>query len=156
MSEGTEAEVVTTVTEEKSIFELFEMDNRAEKEGIIVNYGPYGKFRIARAGGANERFKKLMEAKSRPYRRRIETGTVTEEELRPMLLDVFVDAVILGWDGVTGKTGVVGTTGQPLQFTRENAIKLFTILPDLFDDIREQAAKSANFRAADIEADAKN
>lgn len=135
---------------EKSIFDLFEMDNEAEMKGIVVNYGPYGKFTIARAGGSNERYKKALEAKTRPHRRRIENGSITEEELTPILVEIFVDTVLLGWEGVKGKGGV------DLQYNRANAIDLFTKLPDLFIDIRDQASKSANFRVAEVEADAKN
>ena len=40
--------------------------------------------------------------------------------------------------------------------TRDEMIKQFTDLPDLFKDIQEQAGKVSLFRSAELEEDAKN
>jgi len=66
------------------------------------------------------------------------------------MAEVYAETVLLGW------TGVADENGTPLPFTKENCVKLLTDLPDLFRDIQEQAQRVANFRAADLEADAKN
>lgn len=133
-----------------SLYQMFETSARMEREGIIVNYGAAGKFSVARAGGANDRFAVVFEKKTRGIRRQIEAGILPQSEQRKILIETFVETVLLGWEGVKGKDGNV------LEFNRENAIALFADLPALFDDLREQASDFGNFRAATLEADAKN
>jgi hypothetical protein len=61
-----------------------------------------------------------------------------------------VETVLLGWESVTGPDG------KPLEFSKENAVKLFTDLPDLFKDIRETAEDMTLFKLELDEADAGN
>jgi hypothetical protein len=67
-----------------------------------------------------------------------------------LLIEVFVDSVVLGWEDICGRDGAI------MPFTRDNCIKLFTDLPDLFLDVREQAMKAANFRELEADTDSKN
>jgi hypothetical protein len=146
-----------------SLFKQFETDTKVEKEGILLDYGPNrdlpadenGKhpiimIRIARAGGANEAYNKRIEALSKKHRRKIQNDALEVAELREMTMQAVCDTVILGWENVTDKDK------NPLAFSRENAQKLFKQLPDLFNDIQEQAAKAALFRVNIREDDLKN
>jgi hypothetical protein len=67
-----------------------------------------------------------------------------------MMRDVYVETVVLGWEGM------LDAAGNPLPFNKENALKLFTDLPDLFQDVMEQAGKLALFREDIREDEAKN
>lgn len=131
-------------------YDTFKADESLEQQGIELDYGDAGLFKIARAGGSNKEFARLMEKVFRPYRRQMDAGTMDEKVADKLLAEVFAKTVILDWKGVTDKNG------KNLPFNTENAVKLLTDLPDLFADLREQAMKIANFRAVEIEADLKN
>lgn len=150
-SKGRKADTKDVVQETvSSLYAQFETDRDMERSGIRLNYGNGVCIIIARAGGSNTRFAKVFEAKTRPYRRQIESETLDPLVAESLLVQAFVESVILGWEGVKDRYG------DDLLFTREHAIKLFTELPDLFADVREQATKAANFRAHDVEDDAGN
>lgn len=138
-----------------SLYEQFATDKSFEKQGIVLEYGTNkdGKpirIRIARAGGSNQKFAKVLERETKPYRRQLQNETLDEEIGTAVQRRVYARAVILGWENVED------LNGQPLAFNEENIIKLLTDLPDLFADIREQASKSALFRAEALEVESKN
>lgn len=134
----------------KSIYELYATSKDAEVNGVIVTFGDAGKIRIARAGGANERFAAAFEKKTRGKRREIEAGTLPISEQRRLSVEAFAETVVLGWEGITDRDG------KPLDFNRANVIKLLTELPDLFDRLREEATSMTNFQVQALEADAGN
>jgi hypothetical protein len=136
-----------------SLFKQFKTDAKVEKEGIWLDYGPNKDLpaneqgehpvimiRIARAGGANEAYNKRIEALSKKHRRKIQNDAMEISELREMTQHAVADTVVLGWENVTDEDG------NAMPFSRDNALKLFKQLPDLFNDIQEQAAKAALFR----------
>lgn len=138
-----------------SLYKQFQTDNALEKDGILLQYGTNSKgnpicIRIARAGGANHQYVKRMEAKVKPYRRQIQNETIEKALLENIVKDVFAECVVLGWENVEDETG------KELPFTKDNCIKLFTDLPDLFLDVQEQAQRAALFRQEIRENDAKN
>lgn len=138
-----------------SLYKQFKTDKNVEKEGIVLNYGKNSKgedieIRIARAGGANVQYAKLLEVKTKPYRRQIQNETLDNEVAEKITKEVYAKAVVMGW------TGVEDENGKPLEFSSENCIKLFDDLPDLWMDIQQQSTKAALFRADILEQDAKN
>lgn len=138
-----------------SLYTQFKTDDSLEKTGILVEYGMTadGKpicIRIARAGGANKAYEKRMEAEVKPYRRMIQNETIEKALIDRILMKVFAETVVLGWENVQD------TDGNDITFSAENCIKLFNDLPDLFKDIQEQAQRAALFRADIREADAGN
>lgn len=138
-----------------SLYSTFKTDANLEKSGVWLNYGPNAKgdpirIKIARAGGANKAFGKAVANKSRPHRRKIETNTLDAETSDRLNLEVYAETVILGWENVEDENGKV------MEFTKDNVIKLFTDLPDLFADVRLQAQEVAIFRGEEAEAIAKN
>lgn len=132
-----------------SPFSLFGTDHKMEKEGIIVDYGAF-KFRIARAGGANSDYLRVLRAKYRPYRHRFQTDTISEEVTKKILAEVYAEAVILGWSGVCDEDG------KEIEFTKENCVELLLALPDLFEDLQAQATDYKLFRQKELETEAKN
>ena len=134
----------------ESIYDLYATDSNMEREGIWLDYGKFGKILIARAGGSNKRFQKSMENHSRPHRKQIQNQTLDEDIANELLLKSFADSIVLGWEGIKDKDG------SDLPFNKENVIKLFKDLPDLFIDVREQAQQSANFRAKEVDDDLGN
>jgi hypothetical protein len=148
---------------------MFKTDASLEKKGIILDYGKT-RIRIARAGGANKRFAKTLERLSKPYRRAIQTETLDTDLGNEVLHQVYAEAVILGWEENTGvsdegeKTWTSGINPEDagvesedlLPVNRENILKVFKNLPDLFTDIQQQSQKVALFRQDVMETDAGN
>lgn len=135
-------------SKKKSIYELFGSDESLETKGIWHDFGDYGRFLIARAGGSNKPYAKALERETRPLRRSLEAGAIDEERSRALLAKVFADTVVLGWEGV------IGRDGEELPFDRDNCRKLLTDLPNLFEDIRTQATSWAQYRKQALEAEA--
>ncbi len=143
-----------------SMYGLFKTDVNLEKKGIIIDYGEF-RVTIARAGGGNKKFAKLLEGKTKPYRRAIQTETMDSELAMGVLQKVYVDAVILNWETKNEdgewEVGIEAPEGGPLlPFTSENILETFASLPDLFTDLQEQANKVALFRKEIMETDAGN
>lgn len=130
-------------------YSIFRTDKALEKEGIVLDYGDF-KIKVARAGGANSAFQKALTAKIRPYKRQLDAGTIPDDVAEKLFLDVYAESVVLGWEGVTDENGKL------LPYSKENAVKLFSDLPDLFRDVQNQAAAISNFRAEVTEDTIKN
>ncbi len=138
-----------------SFYKQFETDRVVEKTGIVLDYGVNSKkqpfqIRIARAGGANERYSKLLELRTKPYRRQIQNETLDNAVAEKITKEVYAQTVVLGWNGVEDRDG------NDMPFTQENCVKLFTDLPDLWSDVQSQSTRASLFRAEILEADAKN
>lgn len=134
----------------KSVYSMFKTDKEAEKNGIIVDYGEMGRFKIARIGGANSAFARMMKAKIKRYKYQIDTDTLPEEVDAQISTEVFVKCVLLGWEGVTDEDG------NEILYTEENALKMMSDLPDLRKDLSAVAQDYTNFLAHEAETAAKN
>lgn len=133
-----------------SLYDLYSTDADLERGGVILNYGEGVRIKIARAGGANVDFAKTLERLMRPYRKRLDTGTLDEKVATDVFIRVFAESVVKDWEGVTDREG------NTLPFNTDNCVKLFKDLPDLFADVREAATSVSNFRDKEVEDDVKN
>lgn len=141
-----------------SMYDMFKTDTDRERNGIFYE-GDGFRIKVARAGGANKRYAKMLEVHTRPYRRALQTETMGNERALELLYHVYADAVVLDWEvWKNGKweQGIEGEDGEILPFNRENVIQTFKNLPDLFTDVQEQAGRIALFRQDIIEKDAGN
>jgi hypothetical protein len=154
------------MTNLSSMFSQFETDPVLETDGIWIDYGDY-RVQISRAGGANKKYLSYAETKTKPFRRAIQAGTMSENRIRDLLYDVYAKTVILNWQVADGempngetkwKNGIpakeVGAAALPV--TPENIIATFRMLPSLFTDLQQAAEGIALFRKEEMEADAKN
>lgn len=138
-----------------SLYGQYQTDPDLEKTGIWLDYGVNSKglptrIRIARAGGSNTTFTKLLDLKTKPYRRQIQNDTLDPNTSRRIMTEVYADGVILDWENVEDPDK------NNLAFTRQNVLKVLQDLPDLFADIVDAATKVALFRQEINEADAGN
>ena len=133
-----------------NLYKTFKASDDLEKQGIDLQLGDDISFRLARAGGSNSRFSKLLGDKLKPYRRQIDNGTMDDAVAAKIMAEVYADTIVLGWSGVTDEQG------NQLAFNRDNCVKLFTDLPELFRVVQEEAGRLSNFRSAEREEDAKN
>lgn len=107
-------------------------------------------FLLARRSSKNTKFAGAMERIAREHRRELDTGSISPQESRALIVETFVDTILKDWRFVCGEDD------QVLIFNRENALRLFTDLPDLFDTLNEQAGLITNYQDKLIEAAAKN
>ena len=143
----------------QDMYDLFETDQNLEKDGVYIDYGSF-RVKLARSGGANKRYGKILEAKAKPYRRAIQTKTMDNELAERMMMDAFVETCIIAWetkiDEDEWKSGILDEDKSLQPFKKENVIKVFKRLPDLFIDLSEQATTLSNYRIGELEEDAKN
>lgn len=123
-----------------SLYRQFKTDESVEQGGVEIDYGEGVKIRVARAGGANKRYVKSLEVMHRKYRKQIQLEILSNDLANQLLIKAYAESVVIGWEGVTDEAG------EPMPFTVENCVKLFTDLPDLFDDVKSVAGAAAAFR----------
>lgn len=133
-----------------SIYSAFETDASLETGGVWIDYGPDGRFRVARAGGANKNFTKKFQRLMKPHRRAIQAEALQDEAAMSIMVEVFVDTVLLGWERVTDREG------KNLAYSKTAAKKLFADLPELFQDLMTQSQNYAVFLQEIAEVDAGN
>lgn len=155
-----------------SPYKLFKTNPDAEVNGTVINYGDEAWFRVARSGGANKKYLAAMTDRLKPFRRQIQTETMDEKVADRLVLEVFVDTVLLGWGSyverpvVGGKPdevervsrdGIIeGPEGEDITFGRDSALKVLTDLPELFRELRAESERLGTFATVTKEVDAKN
>jgi hypothetical protein len=152
--EDVRAEVVEAFPPKKSIYDVFGTDTAREKSGAVFEYGDI-KVRVARAGGANDRFTRLTIQKMQPYRRMLQAqqnklDANTIALLRTIQTEVFAETVVLGWDGIADREG------KDIPFSKVNCLQLLQQLPDFFDQLSGFAQDMSNFQSSVDESDVKN
>lgn len=123
-----------------NLYQQFLTDKELEKNGVWMNISPETKFLIARSGGENRRYSEMVALRLKPFRRQIELDTFDSNQMKKIQKECFVDACLKNWEGVTDEEG------KALEFSRENALKLFTDLPDLFDSLFTSAGELSYYR----------
>jgi len=133
-----------------SLYGMFKTNRDYETEGVWIEYGKDTRIKIARAGGSNKTYLAAVNKMNAEYKHQIANELLEEEVAEKLLLDVFVNTVILDWEGVSDEDG------NPLEFNKENVRQVMGDLPDLFRDIQRMAGTLAIFRAEALEKEAKN
>lgn len=128
---------------ESKLYKLFGTNTKRELEGVDVCVGSDKDtdpvFVVARAGGHNTDYLKALTqqyTKSSPQLR----SAVTPEEDRKLLIELYYRNVIKSWRNVTD------AKGNDMAFTKDNMVKLFTDLPDLWDFLRTVANDVSRFQ----------
>jgi hypothetical protein len=146
-------------------YDVFKTDKDMETTGVILDYGDF-RVKIARAGGANKKFGKLLTARLKPFKRQIEIDSMDETVASGIMVETYVDAVILDMEVKDKENGtdsnpvyvqgILDPTGNVLPYNKENAVKFLTDLPELFKDIQAQAGQVALFRTEEQAEEIKN
>lgn len=140
----------------RSPFEVFETDPELEKKGIKVDYDDFW-FYLARAGGSNEAFGTKLSEVTAPFKRAIETDSITPLLGRKLTRQAFCETILLGWGSKAfGEGQMVSREKTALPFSVPNADAFFEALPDLMQDLLQTAQKGNLFRKVAAEAAAKN
>lgn len=119
---------------------LFKTDSELEQGGVWFKISAETSFCLKRFGGTNAQKVKLAMAKyHKPHARLIENDALPLEEVNKIMAQVVASACLVDWKGVV-------VDGQELPCTQENAVKLFTALPELFNRLFEYISGSDSFK----------
>lgn len=117
--------------------------NRAEDLKTSVIELPLGgtiiKFTCRYFDPKSAEYGAVMTRISRPYRRRIDAGTLDPKTDRKIVLEAFCEHVLLDWEGVTSE-------GAEIAYTPERAVELFTLVPTLFYDLQDDCKVLQHFQ----------
>lgn len=158
------------------LFKNYKTDRSLEREGIQYTPDSSTVITLARAGGKNIKFAKVLETKTKPYRRQIDAGTLDQKIDRQMMAEVFAETVIKNWETLVGDEGeehlVSGIEADPdatdgtyscavdsnglVPFNKQNVIATLLALPDMFQDIQRESNRMSNYLEQAREDDAKN
>jgi len=138
-----------------SLYKQFENNEKVENEGIWIDYpenedGTTPAFKISRMYKGNKKYSKTLNKAIKPHKRAIQLETLSEKASTKLMLGVFVNSIVLDWRNVQNEEG------ETMQFSKENAVKLFEDLPELYDDLEENSKKLGLFRSDELEEDSKN
>lgn len=137
----------------------FKTDENLETKGVEIDYGTFC-ITLARAGGANKRYSRVLERLTKPHRRALATETMDPDRAAEILRESYAEAIVLKWEtkvdgafkpGIEAKSG-----GKLLPVNVKNIMETFANLPDLFTDIQTMANQIALFREEILEDDAGN
>lgn len=131
-----------------SMYRQFQTDEAVEKQGIVHDFGDF-RVTIARAGGANEKYNRVLEQRAKPHLRAIRAKQMDPKKADDLLRQAYAEAVIVNWEVVVERDesslptkwqqGIEGPNGDILPFNKANVIQALAALPVLFRDIQEQA-----------------
>lgn len=129
---------IKTKSGKRNLYALFETDKELEANGIDLKFGD-STFRCKRAGGSNRKFETAFNEKTRAFQTKMQLASLSEEQSDKLLMEVYFEAVVLGWEDVTDREG------NNLEFTLENFQKVMTDLPEVWRNLRSAAANVDNF-----------
>ena len=150
-----------------SIFDTYKTSKDLETRGISFTPDSSTIITLARAGGQNKKFQKVIDRLSKPFRHQIRKGTLDAELDRKITAEAFAEAVVLNWETIVGETAHVGIMADPsnpsgydsepnehglVPVTKHNIMRTFKLLPDLLNDCMEQSQLVSNFQQTEGDA----
>lgn len=132
-----------------SAYDQFESDGGLEADGVWCPIGTMS-FKLARAGGENEDFVKKASKRFKPFQAAIAADAMPKQLATDLVVEVFAETILKDWRDVYDRGG------ELLPYTKENAVRLLTELPNLFVALQQESQKVANFRKENLEASAGN
>ena len=141
-----------------SLYSTYKTNPDFETKGVTFEFGSY-RVVLARSGGSNSKYQKTLTTKLKPYRRAVQNNSLDSETEMRIMREAFVECCVMDWltkDGDDWKSGIEGPDGTIKPFNKDNLMKVYTDLPDLFVEHQQLANDMNNYRIADIEADVGN
>lgn len=113
----------------------FVIQEKNEKEGLEEI-----SFKLRRFSPQNPRVKAAMAKHHKPYARQIEAGTLPQNTSDELAIKLFIDVSLVSWVGVKDGEGI------DIECNKENALKLFKDLPDLYQGLSSYATEFNSFK----------
>ena len=118
----------------------FKTDASLERDGVDFALDDKTSFRVRRFNSQNPRVKAAMAAYYKPFARQVELGTLPQEKNDEITMKLFIDVCLASWEGVEDEQG------KAIECNKENALKLFKSLPDLFESLWKYANDFVNYK----------
>lgn len=120
---------------------LYKTDTSFEKEGIWMAVGPEVEFRVKRFGGENSiAVSKAMAKYHKPHAKKLATGSLSQEEINKIDAQVFAEACLTDWKGVTDDAG------KEIPFSFEKAVEILIDLPELLRSLLNNSSSFENYK----------
>lgn len=132
-----------------SVYDLFDSKADLERDGKWFSLGTM-QFKLARSGGNNVEFLKSFRKRMLPMKKLIDSNQLPEKQSQRLLAQVLSEAVVRDWKDV------IGRDGQPIPYSKDACLQLFTELPNLMLAVNQIADNFENFQNEQLEEDAKN
>jgi len=140
-----------------SAYSLFKTSSDLEKKGVKLEYTEDMYFIIARAGGENKEYSRVLESLLRPYESQVRSGIMPNELAEKLFKEVYARSIVKNWGSKKyGEGKIEGENGKEFSFSVENCIKLFNDLPLLFQEIKDFSENFKNYKYFELEKDLKN
>ena len=121
---------------------LFGTDTKKEQEGVWYDIAEGLRMKIARIGNPN--YQKRFQAISKPYRRSIRRGTLSDDIAEKLLVQCLSETIVLDWEGVEDG-------GMEIPYSKDAAVDLLTKYPELRGYINDIANELEGFQEEFVE-----
>lgn len=118
---------------------LFKLDAELEDGGVDFSIDDNTSFRVRHFSPTNQRVKAALAAYYKPFATQIEMGALDAKKDLEIRIKMFIDVSLVSWIGVE-------IDGESVECNKENALKLFLRLPNLFEALWRHANDSQNYR----------
>ena len=126
---------------------LFGTDAKKETEGVWHPIDGELEIKIARIGNPN--YQKRFQAMSKPHRRAIRRGTLSDSVAEKLLVQCLAETIVLDWKNLEDN-------GKEVPYSLDAAIDLLTKYPELRNYINDIANELEGYQAEDDEEAAEN
>lgn len=124
-----------------NLHSFYKADASLEKDGVRMEVAPGVAFYVRRFGGSNgSKISQALAKYHKPHAKKLELGTLPEEIGKKIDAQVFVDACVAGWEGVTD------ADGNAIEFSFDACVSMFVEMPELFNALFTQASKFETYK----------
>lgn len=120
-------------------------DEMESSVGVDVFLTDKISIRVLRAGGGNKKFGRAYTRITAPFQRQMQGKKLDDDMSDRLHYEIYAESVVIGWKGIRFE----GDT-EDAPCTKENVVKLFTEMPEVFSAVRETAINLAAFRADEV------
>ena len=116
----------------------FGVDDGLVRDGVDVRFGTDAYITLRHSGASHREFQTALAER---VQRNLSAFKAVDrlEQQEAIAQEVFADLIVAGWRGVEIK-------GQPVPFTRDNALMLFRTYPVVWERVQAEAARLSNFQ----------
>jgi hypothetical protein len=120
----------------------FKTDKKKEEEGVWIEIGEEARIRVARLN--NEKYKNHFRRTTKPYRRQIRNGNLSEDVAERLLIDAMANTILLGWENLT-------EDGKAIKYSIDNAKRILSESSDFRDLVADAAGEIEAYRIESLE-----
>lgn len=130
-----------------NIYDLYSTDLEKEVNGAPVKFGEATLYIASSNSSTNSKYAECVASFVEKNTKR---QLAEKDDKREQLRELYAEAVLVGWENVKDKDG------KDLPYSKQNALKLLTDLPRLFEEIITISSDINYYREEQREAAAKN